>query len=250
MENFGRVLERALALFHAVAEDGGEHSLSSIAEKQGVALSTAHRWMTSFERRGMLVRTERGRRCAGLALIRSGQALTREKVIRAAALPLMRRFARQHRKAVHLGAWDGDMVSYVAKAAAGPALFTREGMMLEGYSSAIGKVLLAALPVADRTAYLAAGPFVPLTSNTIVSPDLLQTELNAVAAQGFAIDDEEVQEGLTCCAVPLFDGSGCVIGALSVSTLKSRTTLHLADLTSRLQELRGQIAARLFPQGL
>lgn len=248
MENSDRVIERALALFQAVAVSGGNESLSSLAASKGVALSTAQRWMASFEGYGMLVRTERGRRCLGIPLVRLARAISPEQVMRDGALPLMRRFARQHRKAVHLGVWDGEMVSYIAKASSGPALFTREGMMLEGYGSAIGKVLLAALPSADQAAYLSAGPFVPLTSRTIVSPELLQVELDTVSRQGFAVDDGEVQEGLTCCAVPLFDVSSDVVGALSVSTLRPYTGSQLSDMIASLSEIRDKIADRLFPR--
>jgi IclR family transcriptional regulator, acetate operon repressor len=93
------------------------------------------------------------------------------------------------------------------------------GMQLEAYCSGIGKVLLAHLPKAACEDYLAAGPFVALTSRTIVDPDLLRAELANVRHQGFAVDNHEVAEDLRCIAVPLRRPDGEVVAAVSVSQL-------------------------------
>jgi len=239
------VIEKALALFKAVLADGGARPLAAIAAERGVPLSTAQRWMATFERQNVLVQTSRGRRAPGLGLLSLIQHFDRDEVMRAAALPYLRRFARKHRTAVHLGIWDGEMVTYVAKASSGPAIFTRERMKLEGYSSAIGKVLLANLPAEAQDAYLATGPFVRLTPRTIVSPDNLRRELARVARQGFAVDDEEVKEGLRCVAMPVRGPAGRVECALSTST-EQMPPRSEREIIEELRVLRNSVEARLY----
>lgn len=242
-------VEKALKLFKAVVSDGGRLPIAVIAKEQRVPLSTAQRWIAAFERQGLLVQSGRGRRTMGLELGALAGADRSDQVLRAAAQPLLRRFAKTNRTTVHLGRWDGELVSYLAKATSGPEIFTLEGMKLEGYCSAIGKVLLAHLGARELDEYLAAEPFIALTPRTITTHEQLRTELAEVVRQGFAIDDGEVQEGLLCCAVPVRDRSGDVCAALSVSMLHSGAAPAIPPVVERLAELRSALEARLFGSG-
>lgn len=108
-------------------------------------------------------------------------------------------------------------------------------MQLEAYCSAVGKALLAYLPQQDREDYLAGGPFVPLTENTIVEPDDLSCEFEVTRARGYAIDNEEILTGLFCVAAPLMKPDGTVIAAISVSHI--RTSQKPVDVDKVLQHL-------------
>ncbi|WP_066816982.1 IclR family transcriptional regulator [Sphingomonas mali] len=242
-------VERALKLFKAVVRDGGSSSIAVIAKEQNVPLSTAQRWIAAFERQGLLVQSGQGRRTMGLELGELAGSDRSDQVLRAAALPLLRRFARANRTTVHLGRWDGEMVSYLAKASSGPAIFTLEGMKLEGYCSAIGKVLLAHLGAGNLDDYLAGGPFIALTHRTIITCEQLRDELAQVARQGFAIDDGEVQEGLLCCAVPVRDQANSARAALSMSVLHSGKQPAIPPMVEKLTGLRLALERRIFGTG-
>src|SRR5262249_17815313 len=149
----------------------------------------------TFERLGYLARLQRGGYVAGAALIDVARSVRIEPLLVAAGRPVLEELAKTTGRTAHLGVLQEDMVTYLVKAgAAGADLFTREGMQLEGYCSGIGKVLLASLPDEARNAYLAAGPFVRLTSNTIVEPEALRRELDSVSTNDFAFDNAEVDE--------------------------------------------------------
>ena len=96
--------------------------------------------------------------------------------------------------------------------------FTREGTQLDAYCSALGKVLLAYLPAADRDAYLAGGPFPKLTSRTIQDAKALASHLRKVRRQSYAVDDGEFAEELKCIAVPVRNPGRRVCAALSITT--------------------------------
>src|SRR5690606_3592173 len=111
---------------------------------------------------------------------------------------------RRFQRTVHLAVFEADMVTYLAKEDGGRnSVLTIEGTQLEAYCSGLGKVLLAYLPEPERERYLADGPFVRLTPNTIIEPDELRRELAHIRTRGYAIDDGEVQPNLRCVAVPL-----------------------------------------------
>jgi IclR family acetate operon transcriptional repressor len=212
-------LDKALSLWTSLAADGGARPLSSISREVGVPLSTAHRIVAAFERRGFLTRASRGHYVPGPVLLQLAGPSGFRQVLTAAGRPVIAELGKKTGLTAHLGILEGDMVTYLIKARdKGPELFTREGMQLEAYCSGIGKILLAALPEEDLDRYLASGPFVSLTPNTIVEPYALRHELSQVRERGYAVDDAEVDLNLRCLAVPVRDGRDDVIAAISLSS--------------------------------
>ena len=225
-------IEKSLELFLSLVDDAGQTPLSAFAQQSGIPVSTAQRIVAAFVRSGLLARVERGRYAAGVRLASGRDPKNLYKVIIAASRPLLHRLAYAVGATVHLGVLESDMVTYLVKEhGGGTEVLTREMMQLEAYCSAIGKVLLANLDEARLSAYLAAGPFVPLTRNTITDPALLHSTLLLVRDQDYAIDDAEVDDDLYCVAVPLRGANSCVIAAISVSRRSnepiSPTTLDL-----------------------
>lgn len=222
-------LKRTLSMLEAVVDDGGRSSLSHLARQIGMPIATAHRQVTTLVAEGFLLPSGGGRHVAGVRLLGLLNRIDEKQIVASIAGPSLSRLAARVQSVAQLGTFENDMVTYRVKTGRGASgLFTRIGMQLEAYCSGIGKVLLGHLPKHEREAYLAGGPFIALTERTIVDPDRLRHELDAVLAQGFAIDDEEIATGLRCMAVPLRNGHGAVIAAISVSQALS-TPLRMDD---------------------
>lgn len=242
--------KRVLAMLDAVIADGGRSNVAELARQAGIPMATAHRQVTTLVAEAYLVASGGGRHVAGPRLLGLLHRLDEKQIIANVAAPRLHELAARVRSVVQLGTFENDMVTYRIKTGRGAtALFTRIGMQLEAYCSGMGKVLLAHLPEAERELYLAGGPFVPLTGRTIVDPELLRAELDAVRVQGFAIDDEEAAPGLRCMAVPLRRGDGRVLAAISVSqAISSRhrvpDALLLDLLTQAAQAIERQSFAR------
>ncbi len=204
-------------MLEAVLTDNGQTSITALARAIGMPISTAHRQVATLGAQGFLAR-QHGRHVAGPRLLALLHRLDEKQIITNAAAPLLDRLAETLSTVVQLGTFENDMVTYRIKTGAGAdGLFTRAGMQLEAYCSAIGKVMLAHMLQPEKDAYLASGPFVALTAQTIVDPEELREELAAICEQGFAVDDEEVADGLVCIAVPIRTGRGRVVAALSAS---------------------------------
>lgn len=217
-------LQRTLAMLDAIIADGGTRSVSAIAREIGMPIATAHRQVATLVAERYLAPTSGGRHIAGARLLGLLHRLDEKQLITNVAAPILHDLASQMRSIVQLGTFENDMVTYRIKTGQGAAdLFTKVGMQLEAYCSGIGKVLLAHLPPEQLRAYLATGPFVPLTDKTITEPARLALELEQVQTQGFAVDNGEIAEGLYCIAAPIRMADGRIPAAISIS----RTTAQI-----------------------
>ncbi|WP_241527383.1 IclR family transcriptional regulator [Sphingomonas turrisvirgatae] len=209
---------RVLAMLEAVIADGGRSSVSAVARQTGVPVATAHRQVATLVAEGYLARTTRGAHIAGPRLLTLLHQVDEKQLVVTAAAPFIADLAAELGTIAQLGTLENDMVTYRLKAGSGAnALFTKVGMQLEAYCSAIGKVLLASLSDAEQQAYLATGPFPALTDRTLTAPNDLARELEKVRQQGFATDDAEIARGLICMAVPIRGVRGQVVAAISIS---------------------------------
>ena len=119
------------------------------------------------------------------------------------------------------------------------------GARLPAHTTALGKVLLAALTPEELDAYFEHAQLERLAPRTIVTPAALRIEIDEVRANGWALCDGELEEGLRAVAVPLHDHDGRVMGALNVSTHAVRRTVEAlrSDLLPVLQATAAQIEA-------
>ena len=234
-------------MLEAVVADGGAASVSDLARRLGVPVATAHRQIATLVAEGYLVRAGPGH-VAGPRLLGLLHTIDEKQVIARIAAPILRELAGNIGGTVQLGTFENDMVTYRVKAGKGASgLFTRVGMQLEAYSSAIGKVLLAYLPAPERNAYLAGGPFVAMTERTIVDPAALARELEAIATRGHAIDDREVVDDLVCLAVPVRAPGGDVPAAVSVSRFDEGFAPDDSEaIIARLRDAASQIERAVY----
>jgi DNA-binding IclR family transcriptional regulator len=98
---------------------------------------------------------------------------------------------------------------------------SRVGQRLPVHCTALGKVLLGSASERCRQVYdqdvVAGRPLPPRTRATIVDPIKFFEEARTAASQGYALDVEECEEGLSCAAAPIYDRTGLAVAALSVS---------------------------------
>ena len=102
------------------------------------------------------------------------------------------------------------------------SLDTFEGKRVHLHTTALGKSMLAHMD-GDRVDRIIAEHGLPkVTPKTVGDEDRLRSELDEIREQGYATDDEERLEGIRCVAAPIQTGTNEVVGAVSISGLKSR----------------------------
>ena len=92
------------------------------------------------------------------------------------------------------------------------------------HCTSVGKAILAFLPEDRAAEILRRVRFERFTGRTILTMEALRTELDKTKRRGYAVDDEELEEGLRCIAVPVLDAQRQPVAAVSVSGPSFRVT--------------------------
>lgn len=192
---------------------------AELSRRAGLPGASGYRLIQTLEEIGAVVRGPRGRYRPGMLLVSLSQNVAVGELLGEASHAILQDLASRLGHTVHMGVLEDGMVTYVAKVG-DPARFavhTRVGAQLEAYCSGLGKVLLAALPNDDLEAFLRDGDLIALTPHTITDRDAFHGEIDRVRQRGYAIDDREIAQDLRCVAVPVRDGAGRTVAAISVS---------------------------------
>ena len=133
---------------------------------------------------------------------------------------------------------DGGDVVYIARVPTKRIMTVTisVGTRFPAYATSMGRVLLAAQPEPWLDAYLSTASLHHLTGHTITTASGLRQELRKIRARGWALIDQELEEGLRSLAAPIRDPDGTVIAAVNVATHAGRRSLDsiVADLLSPL----------------
>lgn len=212
-------LNRAISVFEAVVAEGSETSLAAIAVDTGLPKSTIHRILAIWVNRGYLVMTARGRYGPGPQLLGVAGFATATLDYARLARPYLRRLQSATEETIHLAMLIGNTPIYVDKLEGNrPYRMTSTvGMSLAFHSTAIGKAILGHMMKCDQEALLAHATLSQSTPRTIVSRADLAQELIRIRQLGYAIDDEENEDGVRCVGAPIFNYRSNVVGAVSIS---------------------------------
>lgn len=215
-----QVLDRALALLDALSQRGPDLALAEISQSLKLHKSTAHRLIMVLERHRLLERNSRtGRYRLGLKLFELGTKAVSQLDLREQARPFLERVVLETGETVHLCIYDDGEVVYVDKIepARSVRLASSVGRRNPAYCTAVGKAIMAFLPGARVEDAVQKHGLRPLTRKTVSTLAELKTELNQIRERGYAIDDEENEEGVCCVGAVVRGFDGEPIAAISVS---------------------------------
>jgi DNA-binding IclR family transcriptional regulator len=222
-----QVLDRAMSILNALAARQEELTIAELCSKLRLHKSTVHRLMMVLEGHRLVAKNpENGRYRLGLKLFELGSKAIADLDLRERSRAHLTRLLQETRETVHLCILDLGDVVYLEKMEPERSMRTasRVGARHPAYCTAVGKVLMSELPEADLSALLKTIEFKPRTARTIISPDAFRAELKRIRARGYALDDEEIEEGLRCVAAAVRDHSGRAIAAVSMSGPSFRMT--------------------------
>ena len=225
--DFVQSLERGLAVICAFDRDHSELTLSEVAATTGVTRATARRFLLTLARLGY-VRSDGKFFSLTPRVMDLGYAYLSSLSLPEVAEPHLKALVAEVNESSSVSVLDGPDVVYIARVPVSRIMTVAisVGTRFPAYATSMGRVLLAAMPDADLESYLASVRLARITPRTVASEPALRAELNKVRAQGFALVDQELEEGLRAVAAPLRDRSGGVVAALNVSTHASRTPLE------------------------
>jgi len=223
-----QVLDRAINILEFIGKQStGEAGLPELSAAMKLHKTTTHRIAHVLESRGLLRRgLDSNRYRLGLHLYDLGCQALDHVNIRDEARPLMTRVAFDVGETVHLALLDRAEVLYIERIEAQRSLTmgSKLGARNPVYCTALGKAILAYLPENEVDQILAASRMEARTRNTITNVLALKRELERIRDRRYAIDDEEIEDGVRCIAAPILNASNRSVAAVSVSGPSSRIT--------------------------
>jgi IclR family acetate operon transcriptional repressor len=240
-------VDRALDLLEALAAAEGEVSITALAARTKLHVSTVHRLLSTLLRRGYVRQNpETSRYYAGAKLATLAEGRSRYGDLRLRVRPILRAITEATRETANLVVLDDLAAAYIETVPSPQVvrLFTQVGNRVPLHATGAGKALLAALPTARRDGLLDRLELRPYTPHTIVDAAALRRALEEIRERGYAMDDEEYDEGVRCVAVPVMATPTELIGALSISAPVNRLTRQRStELVPLLRRSASELAA-------
>ena len=219
-------VDRALYLLETIAEAGGEATLTELATRTGLNISTCHHLLATLIQRGFAAKVP-GRRLYALgSRIHALSHACLQVDLPRRAQPYLENVNRATGETVHLAALQGDAVVTLAVREARHAVRVdtgKVGKTVAPHATSGGKAILAWLPEDEMRRILSHG-LKRFTDNTITEFPAFVEALRVVRRNGYAIDREEFLPGVICVGAAIRDQAGTVIGAISASTPMMRAT--------------------------
>jgi IclR family transcriptional regulator, acetate operon repressor len=211
-------LERALDILEHLSRSKSELGVSEIAPAVKLANGTAHRLLATLVRRGYARRNPETRKYA-LGVKALALAINVRDQLGPSAQPFLRELTEISQESSNLAALDTNSVVYVEQVPAPRMvrMFTEPGNRVPPHCTATGKVLLAYQPEDTIDAMIRQGGLPRFTAHTITEEQRLKEELAHIREQGYAVDSEEMEEGVRCLAAPIFGSDQRVLAAMSIS---------------------------------
>lgn len=219
------VLGKVALILQAFTIDDDELTLSHLSRRSGVPKASVHRLAQELLELGFLERAGASYRL-GLRLFEIGARVPRTRALRESLLPFMHALHSATKQTILLTVLQGTEIVFVERVNSYGQAPSRSklGGHVPLHCSATGKVFMAFGPPELFDTAVRAG-LTRLTPNSAASPVRLRAQIDRVRADGHAVEYEEVMQGFSSIAVPLYESSGALIAGLSVTGTLQRSDI-------------------------
>lgn len=227
-----QAIERAVSILNAFSPEDPELGVTELADRLGLHKSTVHRFMVNLDAAGLVERNPRsGRYRLGLRIFELGGLVMQQMNLWDEALPFLEGLVHDTGETGHLAVLDGGEAIYIERVEARRALRVPSaiGRGYPAHATNLGKVLLADLAPERVEEIVTERGLAAYTPHTITDLDRLASELERIRALGYAVDNEEYDEGLRCIGAPVRDHSGHVVAAVGIGGPVTRITPDRVD---------------------
>jgi IclR family transcriptional regulator, pca regulon regulatory protein len=253
--DFVQSLDRGLAVIRAFGPDRERLSLSEVARSTGLTRAAARRFLLTLVRLGY-VRSDGREFSLRPRVLELGYAYLSGLELPEVAAPHLEELVARLRESSSISVLDGQQIVYVVRVPTKRimTLAISVGTRFPAYATSMGRVLLAELPEDELEHYLAEVTLDRLTDSTVTDAGQLRAIVHDVARQGYAIVDQELEEGLRSVAAPIRGARDVGTAAVNVSAHASRVSMAamreriLPELLETARGIEADLAA-LVPRG-
>ena len=221
--NLVQTIERVSLILDMVGQTSQGMSIRDLSAGLILPKGTIHRLLSSLSYFGYIRQDPETKiYFLGLKLMALNAQLSNQLDFRKVAEPILRDLADLTKLAANLVIIDRNEIVFIDKVetqrpVGGLKMASRVGSRNPVHTCAVGKVLLCHMPEEEVDRILAETGLPRRTPNTITSASRFKAHLKIVQGQGYAVDDEENEQGIRCLAAPVFDGRGTAVAAVSVA---------------------------------
>jgi IclR family pca regulon transcriptional regulator len=235
--DFIQSLERGLAVMNSFSRERTNQTLSEVAQVTGLTRATARRVLLTLTELGYVHQSSRSFSLTPKMLDLGYSYLSSLEVVEVAQRP-MERLVEEVRESSSMSVLDGSEIVYVARVPTKRimTIALALGSRLPAYPTSMGRVLLSGLSDSQIDDYIELTRLERLTPRTVTDPDELRSAIDEVRAKGFALVDQELEEGVRSIAAPIFNSRREIIAAINISCHASRVTL---------EQIRGEFRPKL-----
>jgi IclR family pca regulon transcriptional regulator len=235
--DFIQSLERGLAVMNSFSRERTNQTLSEVAQVAGLTRATARRVLLTLTELGYVHQSSRSFSLTPKMLDLGYSYLSSLEVVEVAQRP-MERLVEEVRESSSMSVLDGSEIVYVARVPTKRimTIALALGSRLPAYPTSMGRVLLSGLSDSQIDDYIERTRLEKLTPRTVTDPDELRSAIDEVRAKGFALVDQELEEGVRSIAAPIFNSRREIIAAINISCHASRVTL---------EQIRGEFRPKL-----
>lgn len=248
-ENMVKSVSRALDIITLISLKKNGLGVTEIANQIDINKSSVYRILSTLVQYGYIEQdSETGKYKLGYKFLEISSKLLESIDLRAEARPFLQELENETNEVIHLVVYDQGEVVYIEKLEGNETLrmHSKVGKRAPMHCTSVGKAILAHLPSSVVFDILERKGMPVHTDKTITDKDEFMKELGQVRQNGYALDLEENEYGITCVAVPIFDHLGKVIAAVSISGPTMRMTSDRLDALKSIMVRTGQgISARL-----
>ncbi|HEY7226279.1 MAG TPA: IclR family transcriptional regulator C-terminal domain-containing protein [Micromonosporaceae bacterium] len=244
---FVQSLDRGLAVIRAFDATHPELTLSDVARATGLNRASARRFLHTLVELGY-VRSDGRLFALRPKILELGYAYLSSLSLPEVAMPHLERLVERVHESSSVSVLDGDEVVYVARVPTRRIMriAIAVGTRFPAYATSMGRVLLAGQTDDWLDGYFATAPLKSITPNTIADAKRLRSELRRIRRDGYALVDQELEQGLRSVAAPIRDGQRRVVAAVNLSAHASRSLESMREsLLPPLLETAAAIAEDL-----
>ncbi|SFC03448.1 transcriptional regulator, IclR family [Polaromonas sp. OV174] len=219
---------RGLEVIRSFSASAPRQTLTEVAGRSGLSRAGARRILLTLESLGY-VRNESKLFSLTPRILDLGFAYLSSMPIWNLAEPVMEALVEQIKESCSAAVLDGTDIVYVLRVPTHKimSISLSVGSRLPAYCTALGRMLLSALPPDELLQLLENSDRVQRTRHTVTDVKELAAKIAQVRKQGWALINQELEEGLVSIAAPITDRSGKTVAALNISGQANRSSAKL-----------------------
>ncbi|MBU8683933.1 IclR family transcriptional regulator [Bacillus haynesii] len=234
---------RVVRIFELLSNHPDGLTVKEISKELSLPQSSTFNLAATLLDEGYLQQDAIKRYRLGAKLIQVGTAAMESIDISSQGVPFLKQLMDGVQETVFMAVLSDDQLVYIAKIDNNRSIRTtaQPGSRKPLYCTGLGKAFLAFMPEDKRKGLLDRMEFIRFTGHTITAREELEKQLQTFLEQGYAVDNEENEEGLFCLAAPVYGPDGVMKAAISTAGPKERMLARKAVIVEQLLHTAGKI---------